>query len=388
VFASFLLAACTAASSSSGAPSPTGAVSAAPISTVLLEPAPPFTHAYLTDVPTGDAWNVAVADLNEDGKPDLITTTHLAQGIVVLLGHGDGTFEDGPELAVGPSKFVQAADLNSDGHLDLISAGDQLAVLLGHGDGTFQDPVSYPAGQDPGEPELNVLGLEVADLNADAFPDLIAANWVGSQLAVLLGRGDGTFDPASIHSCPHCDAVAAADLDGDGDLDVVATSFTPGIEGAMYSFMNEAGGRLGEPRLSDPRGNTVALAVGDLNRDGAEDVITGNDGSNSVSVLMGGGDASFEDARQYPAGNTHTVVVVDLDGDGNLDLLAGSGEDTKLWFYLGTGDGGFRETEGIPLMPDLAPFFAVADLNGDGALDLALYYAEGSFAAVSVLLGD
>jgi FG-GAP-like repeat len=390
-----LLGACGGPSTSSSAAgssaaSQSSASSGMPSATPSLEAAPAFKRASVTAVPEGDAWSIAVGDLNSDDKPDLVTATAYPQGVVILFGHGDGTFEPGPNLRAGSSKVVKAADLDGDGSLDLVAAGDELAVLLGHGDGTFEPPVNYGAGQDRGTPDLNVLGLAIDDLNADAVPDLAAANWVGSQLAVLIGRGDGTFDAASAYACPHCDAVAIADLDADGDRDVVATGFTPGASGTMSVFLNGGNGAMSAGADANPQGNTVAVAVADLNGDGNQDVVTGNDGNQSISVLLGKGDGDFADAQTYRAGNIHTVVVVDLDDDGQLDILAGQGVAAKLWFYRGTGNGGLVETQGIDLTPEVAPFFAVADLNADQRLDLAVYYAtQGAGKSwVAVLLGE
>jgi hypothetical protein len=390
-----LLAACggSAASPSaagSSAPSQSAAPSRLPSGTPTLEAAPAFKRASVTAVPEGDAWSIAVGDLNSDDKPDLVTATAYPQGVVILFGRGDGTFEPGPNLGAGSSKVVRAADLNADGSLDLVAAGDELAVLLGHGDGTFDSAVSYGAGEDRGTPDLNVLGLAIDDLNGDGIPDLVAANWVASQLAVLIGRGDGTFDSASAYACPHCDAVAIADLDADGDRDVVATGFTPGASGTMSVFLNEGDGAMSAGPDANAGGNTVAVTMADLNGDAVPDVVTGNDGSQSISLLIGEGDGTFPVAQPYRAGNTHSVVVVDLDGDGHLDILAGQGVAAKLWFYRGTGDGGLVETQGIDLTPEVAPFFAVADLNADERLDLAVYYATQGVGKswVAVLLGE
>jgi hypothetical protein len=380
----------SASAAGSSAASQSKASSGTPSATPPLEAAPAFKRSSVTAVLEGDAWSIAVADLNSDDKPDLVTATAYLQGVVILFGHGDGKFEPGSNLRAGSSKVVRAADLNGDGSLDLVAAGDELAVLLGHGDGTFEPPVTYGAGQDRGTADLNVLGLAIDDLNADAIPDLVAANWVGSQLAVLIGRGDGTFESASAYACPHCDAVAIADLDVDGDRDVVATGFTPGASGTMSVFLNGGNGAMTAGPDANPQGNTVAVAVADLNGDGNQDIVTGNDGNQSISVLLGKGDGDFADAQTYRAGNTHTVVVVDLDDDGQLDILAGQGVAAKLWFYRGTGNGGLVETQGIDLTPEVAPFFAVADLNADQRLDLAVYYAtQGAGKSwVAVLLGE
>ena len=393
VIACLVLAACGAgATTSPSGASASADATAVPTGTSTPEPAPTFVHKFMTFVPVGESSNLAVADLNEDGKLDLVTTSPLF-GVVILFGRGDGTFAAAPDMEVAGGDLVSAADLDGDGHMDLVAAGDQLSVLLGKGDGTFAPPVSYAVGSDVSNAALNLHGLAVADLNADTIPDLVATNWMTSQLSVLLGNGDGTFEAASLYSCPVCREVAASDLNGDGEVDVVATSFSPGTDPAMtarpgtvFVFLNDGAGRLGTPVPYDPLGNSLAIALGDLNGDGALDVVTGNDRSHSLSVLLGRGDGTFAQAQTYAAGNTHTVAVVDLDGDGKLDVLSGSWEHTKVWFYRGAGDGTLIETQGIEATPDVALSLVAADLDGDGKLDLGLYYS-GSRALVSILLG-
>jgi hypothetical protein len=337
--------------------------------------------------------DIAVADLNEDGNLDLVTASHTS-GVVILFGHGDGTFEAAPDINVAPGDVVRAADLNGDGHTDLVAAGDQLAVLLGKGDGTFAAPAFLAAGSDVSNSKLNLRGMTVADLNADTIPDLVAANWVTSELSVLLGNGDGTFQAALLSSCPTCLAVATGDVDRDGDLDIVTASFSPGIDpgtsarpGTVFVLLNDGKGGLSAPVGYDPHGNAATIALGDLNGDGALDVVTGNDASDSLSVLLGVGDGTFAETGTYPADNTYSVAVVDLDGDGRLDVLSGSPKATKLWFYRGTGDGALVDTQGIEVTPDVVQSVRAVDLNGDGKLDLALYYS-GSRAVVSILLAN
>jgi hypothetical protein len=388
MIACLVLAACSAGTRTSP-PSPTqgGRETTVPTGTATLEAAPAFVRGDVIHVLPGEKMGLAVADLNLDGKPDLVTTTQSRLGVVVLLGRGDGTFAVGPDIEVAPASAVSAADLNGDGHVDLVAAGDKLAVLLGKGDGTFAQPVYYSAGAQLNDPGLDLYGLHVADLNADSIPDLVAANWVASQLAVLLGKGDGTFEAASLYSCPHCQAPAAVDLDRDGNVDVVATSFSPGSKGMVYVFLNDGGGHLREPVAYDPGGSATAIALGDLNGDGAMDVVTGNDQSYSLSVLLGRGDGTFAQAQAYPAGNTFTVAVLDMNGDGKLDVLGGSWEHTKVWFYRGTGDGTLIETQGIHTAPSVALSLAVADFNGDGKLDLALAESGSDHSLVSIFLG-
>ena len=332
-----------------------------------------------------------VADLNEDGNIDVISTTYqLGLGVLVLLGRGDGTFAQAPDTGVAKANVVRIADLNLDGHQDLVAASDQLIVSLGRGDGTFSPPVQYDVGtgdllQDP-EAELWVAWLDVADLNADGVPDVIAANYVSNQLAISLGRGDGTFDDATLVGCRRCTTVAAADFDADGAVDLATTSFIPSRgEGAMSIYRNLGGGALDTPATFE-HPCPVAIAIADLNGDGTPDIVTGNDACDTSSVLLGNGDATFTTAQSYAAGNCHTVAVADLDGDDIADVVTGSYEHSKLWFWRGTGDGTFVATEGIDISPALGTGVAVADVNNDGAADLVLGFT-GQRGAVAVLLG-
>ena len=367
--ACLLVAACSSAPSSS----PSGTSSATPAgasATPALEAAPIFVRKSGTRVLPGDWAVVAAADVNEDGKPDVVATTLASFGLGVLIGHGDGTFDDPADIDVSPTDFVRAADLDGDGHLDLVAAGERLAILRGTGDGTFEAPDYYDAGPHSADVELNLFGIAIADMTGDQSLDLVTTNWGASQLAILPGKGDGTFEAASLFPCVTCIQAAAVDLDRDGDTDVVTTSFIPPGPGSVFVFLNEGKGKLGKAVAYDPKGNAHALALGDLNRDGAVDAITGNDRTFNASVLLGRSDGTFGEARTYPAGNTHSIGVGDVDGDGNLDVMSASIFDTKVWFFRGVGDGSLVETQGVPALP--AGGMALADLDGDGKLDLIL----------------
>lgn len=342
-------------------------------------------------VPVGNSSDVVITNLNEDGNADLVVTSH-SQGVVAMLGDGAGTFTAIPDLGVDPSEIVRAADLNGDGHVDLVAAGDQLSVLLGAGDGTFAPVVSYDSGSDVSNTILNLLGLAVTDLNGDGSPDLVTVNYVTSQLSVLFGTAEGTFGAPVVLPCRGCVEVAADDLDADADPDIVTVN--PGISYTMVMgqpsvavFLNDGTGNLGEPVEYDPLGHAVTLALTDLNGDEAPDVVTGNDSSNTISVLIGNGDGTLGASTTYPSGNTHTVAVSDLDSDGTVDVLSGSFEENTVTVYNGTGDGRLIATPGVDAMSETARSLGVADFNGDGKPDLALYVSSvGGRQVISILL--
>ena len=115
-------------------------------------------------------------------------------------------------------------------------------------------------------------------------------------------------------------------------------------------------------------------------------MVTGNDSSNTISVLIGNGDGSLGPAQTYPSGNTHSVAVSDLDSDGTLDVLSGSFEENTVTVYHGTGDGRLIATPGVDAMFETARSLAVADFNGDRRPDLALYSESAGRQVISILL--
>src|SRR5439155_755754 len=138
---------------------------------------------------------VAVGDLDGDGRPDLVTANTGGNNVSVLLGRGDGTFaaqQAAPAPARGLRPFaVAVADVNGDGRRDLITAnkGDStVSVLLGNGDGSFRPQQTFAVGR-------GVDAVTVADVNGDHKPDIVAANLGDGTVSVLVGNGDGSFGP-------------------------------------------------------------------------------------------------------------------------------------------------------------------------------------------------
>jgi hypothetical protein len=285
----------------------------------------------------------AGGDFNGDGKADLVVIGCPPQGdcpnpVVVLLGMGNGTFQ--PPLSLNPGSlpllFVTAADLNHDGLSDLMlgtcSIADcedgqgVLSILLGKGDGTFHPGVNYPLdGFFPSS-------AAVADLNGDGKIDIVVSNencgnftCANGTLSVLLGNGDGSFQPQVPYSA--------------GDLD------------------------------------SASVAVGDFNGDGVLDLAVANMNvccleTASVGVLLGRGDGTFQTVVNYPSKTRgYSIAASDVDGDGNLDVVL-----SNATVFLGNGDGTLQPLQSYNVQPD-APTFevnrgVVADFNGDGKPDL------------------
>jgi hypothetical protein len=245
---------------------------------------------------------------------------------------------------------------------------------------SFLPPVSYAK---PGASEV-----EAADVDGDGRVDLVA---VGSDgVSIWYGNGDGTFGSpvdyaleAGVRLDNHVH-MAVADLNGDGALDLVIPHY--GLS-KIVVLMNQRD-RTFAPAVSYPTGpNPDSVAAVDLNGDGRPDVAVSNDGGNSMGVLLNRGDGALQAAAFYPGADfPGGLVSADFNGDGHLDLAMSSFYSNRGMLYLGDGTGKFPSGGGFNSGGDTPARLVAEDFNGDGKPDLAVAnYFGGS---VSVLFGD
>jgi hypothetical protein len=345
------------------------------------------------------ATGFTVGDFNGDGKLDVIVVAfgYTITGSI-LLGNGDGTLQLPVPLNQNAGSGYSAAasaDFNGDGKLDLLlltpdfGSGATMAILLGNGDGTFQGPVTYPV------PNAPYLVLD--DFNRDGKPDIaISGGILGSgQVTILINNGDGTFkSPANYSISGNVEALAAADLNADGNLDLVVP--TGGSSAAISVLLGNGDGTFGNPIVYASNLLSIystSIAVNDFNGDGKLDLaLTDSAGpTNAVAIVLGNGDGTFQSlpllysAGLLPAG----VVSVDANGDGKPDLAVAGGYGVASYFSLTTlinrGDGTFTNPVTFPVLQ--FPYSAVTgDFNGDGNVDIATTSFTQT-GGVSVLLG-
>ena len=326
--------------------------------------------------------SIAVADVNGDGAPDAVTANQQANTVSVLIGDSAGGFAPHFDCDTGNHPTAIAiGDVNLDGHADIVCANGSgtVSVLLGDGLGHFGAHVDFAAGVGPSF-------VAIGDLNADGKPDLVVACFNANTISVLLGDGHGAFGTAASFSTgfrPSC--VVLRDLNGDGKLDaVVSDSNASPTEAGISVLLGNGQGGFGARTDFSGMDHPQAIATADLNGDGKLDLAVACPGSSSVALLFGDGHGVFTLSPTILPTNLFPsdIAIADLDGDGKLDIAtANYGEDT-VSVMLGNGLGNFGARQDFT---GGGGSLAVADLNGDGVPDLAV--ANFTCNAISVLLG-
>jgi Bacterial Ig-like domain (group 3)/FG-GAP-like repeat len=294
------------------------------------------TPCVLPDQPSNCA--LTVGDFNHDGNADLVATSGGDNVVVVLLGHGDGTFSpaNGSPITVGNfPEAVKIGDFNGDGLQDLAVANakdDTISILLGNGDGTFTEASGSPVsvGSFP-------FFLAVADFDGNGTADIADSNQNGNTITILLGNGDGTFTEAGgspIAGFNNPAGIVAADFDGNGKVDLAVANFTASDPSSPLSNVRVLLGN-NDGTFTDAPGSPItvgvdpwALAAADFNQDGKTDLAVDNYGqieqfpTQTLSVLLGNGNGTFA-ALGTPiqlGQSPNDLVTADFNGDGTIDF--------------------------------------------------------------------
>ena len=360
-------------------------------------PAQTFHGDFLGGLASGsfDTWGIAAGDFNGDGKLDTATVSLNENTLSVFLGNGDGTFTGGFTYTfIGPNSpmSVITADVNGDGKLDLIvtcynslnvTGGGTVSVFLGNGDGTFSHNADYVVKNHP-------ISVIAADFTGDGSLDLAATVNDAGTVAILINNGDGTFQaPVSYAASSGPYSLAVGDFNGDGNSDLVVTNYcitgqsplvcTGSYIGTISILLGNGDGTFQTASSFSVGVAPDGIAAAALSSGGNTDLLVTDDSDGSLLVLLGKGDGTFQTPVTYPAdagsGDGSFLTMGDFNGDGKLDVIASG---ISLVEFLGNGDGTLQQAIDYYRSSSGYPYFQVAggDFNGDGRPDVAVGFDE------------
>ncbi len=345
-----------------------------------------MTFAVQQTYSTGDASlpvGLAVVDVNNDNKPDIIVANQHGSNVGVLLNDGKGTFLSQTTYSTGFNshpQFVSVVDINGDDKPDIIVAnngGNGFGVFFNFGNGTFLPQVSYHTGDASYPPSLTV-----ADVNNDNKPDIIIANQNENTIGIILNPGNGTFTSMKSIQLEFGEAPTSpsvVDINEDNKPDIVFANYGGN---SVSIFFNSGDG-------SFPSGATYPTAfqseptfvyVVDVNQDDKVDIVVVNRNMNNVGILLNSGNGTFLPQTTYSTGdnsNPRCVSVVDLNGDNKPEIIVANHDLDNIGIFVNIGNGTFLLQKSYSTGSDSNPrFVSVIDVNGDHKPDIIVANSE------------
>lgn len=377
--------------------------------------APPVQLPYLGTV-TGFGVRLQMADLNNDGIKDIVVGHDL--GLTVFISLGNRRFKTSSIIAPGQLYALAAADINGDGNIDVVKQGYEgdLSILLGNGKGELGPVRKFAASAAWHQ------AFRIADVTADALPDLIFANQ--TSLTIHPGKGNGDFAPPRKFPYPGTDtrgfsSLAIADVNHDGRKDILAATAANLPTSKIWIYEQAVDGRLSSPRTIPSFDMPEALSVADLDRDGYQDVFTMHGGWYRIGFYLQGRSGLAPEVLTFSPQYLHAthfnqdgMATGDLDGDGctdtaiadnrdGLDVVHGQncyepwtmanghhgdfdgdGKSDILWHDTASGASTIwrsgNSAEQIPMVQVTDTRWVIAgigDFNGDGKSDVLWHHA-------------
>ncbi|NJO83979.1 MAG: VCBS repeat-containing protein, partial [Blastochloris sp.] len=307
------------------------------------------------------ATTATIASLNNDAFPDIVVTNRDGNKLRLLLSQSDGTLRAAPHYVLSQGlRSLAAGDLNGDTHIDLASVhphDNRLSIFTGDGSGHLPTTISYTTPSGP-------TGVAVGDVNGDQRPDAITVQNADHSVSVFMANTAGMLElDATYMLNPHPSGpwtLTLGDVNNDSYLDVI-TNITWSSE--INVLFGNGDGTFQPYVIYETAFNPCAMAIHDMNQDAIPDIIVGHEG-NHISVLLGTSAGTFETVIQSVEHRTCALAVADWNGDMVLDLATGDLDTDTISIRLGNGDGTFQP--GVDLSTDQAPeSLTTTDFNQD-----------------------
>lgn len=356
--------------------------------------------------------NLALADLNKDGRLDLIVASEEGRTIEVMFGQrADVPFRLATSSAaaqtfrlpegVDTPGDLELGDVNGDGRLDLawdFHDSYNVTLLLGQANGGFALAPNSPIVMKPTGQQPHTHGIGLADLNGDGKLDLASVNNADNDISVALGDGRGGFTlaqrgPFAVGPSPYPPTIG--DLNNDGRPDIVSNATATGPQRAqqlansraLTILINDGQGGFRRSEVPLRTGQPWSQAIGDINGDGKPDLVATHHDQSKLTVLLGDGNGGFREVAGSPiemGRNVWRTGLADVNRDRRLDVIAAGGDSVRV--LLGDGAGNFRPAPNSPYVTGAGTWrLAIGDINQDGKTDIVTSNTDNR--SVTILFG-
>jgi hypothetical protein len=324
-------------------------------------------------------YSVAVGDVNNDNRTDIVIPLFSTYNVGVLFGYGNGTFGEITLYSTGYNSYpisIALADLNGDNHLDIIvtnNGADNLGIFLGYGNGTFEAQNTYSTGS-----ASQPYSVIVADFNNDNLSDIAATLFAYDEVVIFFGYGNGSFQLARTYSTgfgSHPYGIAVVDFNNDKQLEIVVALWGTGsvailTEYHAAEFINQTTYSTG----AAPQ--PYSVAIDDFNNDNRSDIVVANSGTDNLGILLGLGNGTFRTQMIYSLGiDSHPQYVItgDINKDGQIDIVAANSMNDSISVIMGYGNGTFAVRTMYSTGDGSYPVaIALGDVNNDNRSDLVI----------------
>lgn len=323
--------------------------------------------------------SIATADLNNDGYLDIAVANFRGNSFGVFLGYGNGTFASNGIHSTGVDAapdYLVIGDVNNDTYLDIIVTNyyaDNIGVFLGSRDASFSAQMRYPTGSSS-RPCFDVIG----DFNNDSRLDIAIVNCHRQNIGIFYGYGDGTFSNIITYTAGNGSApqsIAVGDFDQDGLLDIVVANQITSNIAILHGIVQI----VGMEQVTCSTGSTShpqSIAVGDFNNDNRLDFAVGNYGTDSIGIFLQNFNETFPTEIMLSTGSLSfpvSIAVKDLNNDNQLDIVVANSGTDNICIFFGYGNGSFQIPTFFSTDIDSNPLaVAIGDFNSDSQMDIVV----------------